>query len=87
MVEESSTDDNYDAFRQKLLDAKSKDKRGNECLGGRYAVYDVNYEAAGGEGQRSKITFISWVPDDAGQYVSGIHLQRHNHHAWIGSMY
>ena len=39
-------------------------------MGGRYAVYDVEYQATGGEGSRSKITFISWVPDDAPQYVS-----------------
>lgn len=39
-------------------------------MGGRYAVFDVEYQAPGGEGTRSKITFISWVPDDAPQYVS-----------------
>lgn len=38
-------------------------------MGGRYAVFDVEYDADGGEGKRSKITFISWVPDDAPQYV------------------
>lgn len=38
-------------------------------MGGRYAVFDVEYDAEGGEGQRSKITFISWVPDDANLYV------------------
>ncbi|KAM0721059.1 hypothetical protein Q7P37_003345 [Cladosporium fusiforme] len=66
VVEETSTDDNYDAFREKLLSAKSKDKKGNEGIGGRYAVYDVEYDA--GEGKRNKISFISWVPDDASQY-------------------
>ncbi|KAL1583703.1 hypothetical protein WHR41_07497 [Cladosporium halotolerans] len=68
VVEESSSDNNYDAFRQKLLDAKSKDKKGNEGIGGRYAVYDVEYDAPNGEGKRNKICFISWVPDDATQY-------------------
>jgi cofilin len=31
-------------------------------------VYDVEFDKDGGK--RNKITFISWVPDDAGQYVS-----------------
>ena len=31
-------------------------------------MYDVEFDK--GEGTRNKITFISWVPDDAGQYVS-----------------
>lgn len=66
VVEETSTDDNYDAFREKLIAAKSKDKKGKEGLGGRYAVYDVEYDA--GEGKRNKICFLSWVPDDAAQY-------------------
>jgi hypothetical protein len=70
VVEETSTESNYDAFREKLISAKSKDRKGVEGIGGRYAVYDVEYDAPGGEGKRSKITFISWVPDDATQYVS-----------------
>ncbi|CAK4033010.1 related to Cofilin [Lecanosticta acicola] len=68
VVEETSTDPDYSKFREKLLSAKSKNKRGEEGIGGRYAVFDVEYEADGGEGKRSKITFISWVPDDAPQY-------------------
>ncbi|CAC9888100.1 hypothetical protein D6C98_00442 [Aureobasidium pullulans] len=67
VVEDSSTEANYSVFREKLLNAKSKDRRGNEGIGGRYAVYDVEYDTAG-EGKRSKITFIAWVPDDASQY-------------------
>ncbi|WPH00818.1 Hypothetical protein R9X50_00364800 [Acrodontium crateriforme] len=66
VVEESSTDPDYSKFREKLLNAKSKNKKGEEGIGGRYAVFDVEYD--GGEGKRSKITFISWVPDDAPQY-------------------
>ena len=69
-MEESSTDGDYEAFRQKLLNAKSKDRRGKEGIGGRYAVFDVEYELESGEGLRNKITFISWSPDDAPQYVS-----------------
>lgn len=71
VVEETSTDPDYSKFREKLLSAKSKNKRGEEGIGGRYAVFDVEYDTAG-EGKRSKITFISWVPDDAPQYVSWI---------------
>jgi cofilin len=56
-------------FREKLLNAKSKDRKGKEGIGGRYAVFDVEYELESGEGTRSKITFISWTPDDASQYV------------------
>jgi hypothetical protein len=33
-------------------------------------VFDVEYELESGEGKRNKITFISWCPDDAPQYVS-----------------
>lgn len=72
MVEETSTSPDYAAFREKLLNAKSKDKKGKEGIGGRYAVFDVEYELESGEGTRSKITFISWVPDDAAQYVSSL---------------
>jgi len=68
VVEETSNEANFDVFRDKLLNAKSKDRRGKEGIGGRYAVYDVEYEAPGGEGTRTKITFISWCPDDAPQY-------------------
>jgi cofilin len=69
VVEETSKEANYDAFREKLLNAKSKDRRGKEGIGGRYAVFDIEYELESGEGSRSKITFISWTPDDASQYV------------------
>jgi cofilin len=70
VVEETSKEANFDVFREKLLNAKSNDRRGNEGIGGRYAVFDVEYELESGEGSRSKITFISWTPDDASQYVS-----------------
>lgn len=76
VVEETSTDPDYSKFREKLLSAKSKNKRGEEGMGGRYAVFDVEYEAEGGEGKRSKITFIAWVPDDAPQYVGPPYIFR-----------
>ena len=69
VVEETSTKADYNEFRDKLLNAKSKDRRGKEGIGGRYAVFDVEYELESGEGTRNKITFISWCPDDASQYV------------------
>lgn len=69
VVEETSKDADYGVFRDKLLNAKSKDRRGKEGIGGRYAVFDVEYELESGEGTRNKITFISWCPDDAPQYV------------------
>ncbi|KAF1813128.1 actin depolymerizing protein [Eremomyces bilateralis CBS 781.70] len=67
VVEETSKDKDFSVFREKLLNAKSKDKKGKEGIGGRYAVYDVEYQTEG-EGIRNKITFISWCPDDASQY-------------------
>jgi len=66
VVEETSQDGDWDTFREKLVNAKSKTKAGKEVKGPRYAVYDFAYDLASGEGSRSKITFIAWSPDDAG---------------------
>lgn len=52
VVEETSASADYSAFREKLLNCKSKDKRGQEVMGGRYAVYDMEYDSPGGEGKR-----------------------------------
>lgn len=68
VVEDKSSDSDWDSFREKLIAAKSKNKAGKEGKGPRYAVYDVQYEAADG-GLRNKITFIAWSPDDAGIQV------------------
>ncbi|KAI9730522.1 MAG: cofilin [Cirrosporium novae-zelandiae] len=65
IVEETSKDGDWETFRTKLEQAKSKTKQGKEGPGPRYAVYDFDYELAEGEGKRSKITFIAWSPDDA----------------------
>lgn len=54
VVKETSSDDSYDAFLEKLPE--------NECL---YAVYDFEYELNGNEGKRSKIVFYTWSPDTA----------------------
>lgn len=66
VVEETSSDKDWEVFRKALLNAKCLDKRGKEGAGPRYAVYDFEYELASGEGQRNKITFLAWSPDDAG---------------------
>jgi len=66
VVEEASDNADWDAFREKLVTAKSKTKSGALTKGPRYAVYDFTYDLASGEGSRSKITFIAWSPDDAG---------------------
>ncbi|KAL3421289.1 cofilin/tropomyosin-type actin-binding protein [Phlyctema vagabunda] len=66
VIEEASEDGDWDNFREKLVNAQSKSKTGKLGKGPRYAVYDFNYDLASGEGQRSKITFIAWSPDDAG---------------------
>lgn len=86
-MEETSTNPDYSAFREKLINAKSNDKKGKEGIGGRYAVFDVEYEAEGGGGQRNKITFISWVPDDAPQYVSLLDGTRRRMRGWYADTY
>lgn len=66
VVEEASNNKDWEAFREKLIGATTKSKTGAVGKGPRYAVYDVEYELASGEGTRNKITFIAWSPDDAG---------------------
>lgn len=62
----SEEGEDYDVFREKLINAKTKTKTGAIGKGPRYAVYDFEYQLASGEGTRNKITFIAWSPDDAG---------------------
>ncbi|KAL4991227.1 cofilin [Aspergillus falconensis] len=61
VVDETSDDPNYDTFLTKLDEAK--DSNGKPVP--RYAVYDVEYDLGGGEGTRSRMIFISWVPSEA----------------------
>jgi len=63
VIDETSTDPDYDVFREKMLGAKSTYNK-KEGLGGRYAVYDFEYEIKD-EGTRNKIGLITWIPDDA----------------------
>jgi len=65
VVEETGSDKDWDNFREKLVNAKTKTKQGKVGKGPRYAVYDFEYELSSGEGTRNKITFIAWSPDDA----------------------
>ena len=51
VVEETSTDPEWDKFQHKLKHAKSS-HRGKEGAGPRYAVYDFQYEKEAGEGTR-----------------------------------
>lgn len=51
VVEDDSSDGNWDHFQEKLLNAKAGHK-GKEGKGPRYAVYDFQYELDGGEGTR-----------------------------------
>ncbi|KAH8677990.1 cofilin [Xylariales sp. PMI_506] len=66
VVEETSSDKDWEVFREKLVNATHKSKTGAVGKGPRYAVYDFEYQLASGEGSRNKITFIAWSPDDAG---------------------
>lgn len=68
IVVDSTSEDapEYEQFREKLINAQSKSKTGAVGKGPRYAVFDVEYQLASGEGTRNKITFIAWSPDDAG---------------------
>jgi hypothetical protein len=52
VVEEVSKSDDWDEFREKLINAKTKNKMGKEGKGPRYAVYDFAYDLASGEGLR-----------------------------------
>ncbi|CAG8094074.1 unnamed protein product [Penicillium salamii] len=58
-VDSVGHDQDYEVFRNEL--ASAQDSQGRPAP--RYAVYDVEYELPG-EGKRSKIIFISWVPSD-----------------------
>lgn len=51
VVEDYSSDSDWETFRNKLLSAKA-DYKGKEGKGPRYAVYDFQWELAGGEGTR-----------------------------------
>ncbi|TQS35493.1 hypothetical protein Golomagni_04086 [Golovinomyces magnicellulatus] len=64
-VDDVDDSDDWDVFREKLINAETKSKTGVMGKGPRYAIYDFNYELSSGEGLRNKIMFISWSPDTA----------------------
>ena len=55
VVEDASSDPNWESFRSKLLNAKAPDKKGKEGKGPRFAVYDFEWELESGEGTRSVV--------------------------------
>ncbi|KAG5952022.1 cofilin [Claviceps sorghi] len=65
VIEDASTDSDWENFREKLINSTTKSKSGAVGKGCRYAVYDFEYNLASGDGVRNKITFIAWSPDDA----------------------
>ncbi|PHH53933.1 Cofilin [Ceratocystis fimbriata CBS 114723] len=66
VVDEASEKDDWETFRNKLMNSTTKSKSGAVGKGPRYAVYDFQYTLASGEGERNKLAFIAWSPDDAG---------------------
>ncbi|KAJ5129423.1 uncharacterized protein N7515_005462 [Penicillium bovifimosum] len=60
IVDESSTEVGFEAFRQRL--AAAVDKEGNPVP--RYAIYDMEYDL-GSEGRRTKTVFVHWGPCEA----------------------
>lgn len=59
IVEDASSDGDWEVFQGKLLNAKASHK-GREGKGPRFAVYDFEYELGGGEGTR-----YAWYPCSA----------------------
>lgn len=61
VVEDSSSDPDWESFQNKLLSAKGLHK-GKEGKGPRYAVYDFEWEMESGEGKR----FVMLAPRKGG---------------------
>jgi len=60
VVDEIGKDRDYNTFREKLVaatDSKGKSRPS-------YAIYDVEFELEGGEGKRTKIAFITYIPEE-----------------------
>ncbi|ERF74010.1 hypothetical protein EPUS_03825 [Endocarpon pusillum Z07020] len=60
VVDEISKETDYNVFREKLQNAQEKNGKSRPS----YAVYDVAFDLAGGEGHRTKITFITYIDQD-----------------------
>jgi cofilin len=63
-VDEQSESGDYDALRASLL-TKTRTVRGTEKPDARYAVMDLEHDVGGGEGKRSRIVMVVWIPDNA----------------------
>jgi cofilin len=59
VVDETSTESDYEVFRRKLSGADGQ--AGDAMLLPRFAVYDVEFDL-GQDGKRTKTVFISWAP-------------------------
>ncbi|KAA8650380.1 actin-binding ADF family protein [Aspergillus tanneri] len=75
VIDEVSHDPDYEVFRTRL--DNTRDANDNPMP--RYAVYDVEYDLGGGEGKRSKIIFISWVPSNTPTLWSMIYASTREH--------
>lgn len=60
VVDETGTEQEYDVFREKLIGKKEKNGKDRPS----YAIYDIEFELASGEGKRSKIAFITYINQD-----------------------
>jgi len=63
-VDEQSDAGDYASLRTALL-AKTRTVRGTEKPDARYAVMDLEHDVGGGEGKRSRIVMVVWIPDNA----------------------
>lgn len=60
---EESEEEQWNRFREFLLNSKTKNKAGKEGRGARYAVYDVMYDAAAGSyGEGLRYVFADFLP-------------------------
>ncbi|KAJ5635935.1 cofilin [Penicillium longicatenatum] len=60
VIDSIGKEQDYEVFRTALENCKNDAGKPMP----RYAVYDVEYDLGSGEGKRSKIIFISWVPSE-----------------------
>ncbi|PGH23164.1 hypothetical protein AJ80_02800 [Polytolypa hystricis UAMH7299] len=61
VVEEASEEDDYEVFRNKLIESKTD--KGEPAA--RYALYDVPFTSSGGAVKSEKTVFILWTPENS----------------------
>lgn len=64
VIDQTSTDDDYEKFREALVNSKSKNG-----VGARWAVVDVPYDLGAGEGKRNRVVFVAWCPENVNPVV------------------